>query len=291
MKYAHELGGFFMRRRLIAALAIGATVAVLAEHPGLAQQDLAQQDLAQQDLAQQGQLPLPPGGFKPPPPPPIKPYQTVPVTPPPTLNDPSFTAFRNQLAEVAAHKDRAALGRLVVTQNFWVQDKNLADPRKSGIENLAKAIDLGAADDSGWQILAGFATEASAAESPQQPGVLCSPADPNLDTNALEALTKATQTDPGEWGYPNKNGVEVHAAAQPNSPVIEKLGMNLVRVLPDTAPPANPNDPFFLHVAAPSGKAGYVDAQTVSPLGGDQICYTKQSGVWKITGYLGGAAQ
>jgi hypothetical protein len=28
----------------------------------------------------------------------------------------------------------------------------------------------------------------------------------------------------------------------------------------------------------------------VSPLGGDQICYTKQAGVWKITGYLGGAA-
>jgi len=266
-----------MRRRLIAALAIAAAVAVLAEHPG---------------LAQQGQLPLPPGGFKPPPPPPIKPYQTVSVTPPPTLNDPSFTAFRNQLAEIAAHKDRAALGKMVVAQNFfWVQDKDLADPHKSGIDNLAKAIDLNAKDDSGWQILAGFATEASAAESPQQPAVFCSPADPNLDTNALEALTKATQTEPGEWGYPNKNGVEVHAAAQPNSPVIEKLDMNLVRVLPDTTPPTNPNDPFFLHVAAPSGKAGYVDAQSVSPLGGDQICYTKQSGAWKIAGYLGGAAQ
>ena len=88
-----------MRRRLIAALAIAAAVAVLAEHPG---------------LAQQGQLPLPPGAFKPPPPPPIKPYQTVPATPPPTLNDPSFTAFRNQLAEIVAHKDRAALGKMVV---------------------------------------------------------------------------------------------------------------------------------------------------------------------------------
>src|SRR5438046_3231057 len=116
MKYAHERGGFFMRRRLIAALAIATAVAVLAEHPG---------------FGDQGQFPPPPGGFKPPPPPPIKPYQAVPVTPPPTLNDPSFTAFRNQLAEIAAHKDRAALGRMVVTQNFfWVQDKNLADPRK-----------------------------------------------------------------------------------------------------------------------------------------------------------------
>lgn len=264
-----------MHRRLLAVLAFAAAFAVFAEHSG---------------LAQQGQLPLP--GFKPPPPPPIKPYQTVAVTPPSALNDPSFTAFRNQLGEVAARKDRAALAKMVVAQNFfWMQDKNLADPHKPGIDSLAKAIELDAPDGSGWQILSGFATEASAAESPQQPGVFCAPADPKLDSSALEALAKATQTDPSEWGYPNQNGVEVHATAQPNSQVVEKLGANLVRVLPDTSASANPNDPFFLHVATPSGKTGYVDAQSVSPLGGDQICYSKQGGAWKITGYLGGAAQ
>ena len=265
-----------MRGRLIAALATAAVVAVCAQNPL---------------SAQQGQLPLPPGGFKPPPPAQVKPYQAVPVAPPPASNDPSFSAFRKQLGDIAAHRDRAALSKIVAAQNFfWVQDKNLADPHKSGIENLAKAIDLNAADDSGWEVLAGFANEASAAESPQRPGVFCAPADPNLDMNALEALAKATQTDPSEWGFPNKNGVEVHAAAQPNAPVVEKLGMNLVRVLSDTSAPANPNEPFFLHVATPSGKTGFVDAQTVSPLGGDQICYTKQAGAWKITGYLGGAA-
>jgi hypothetical protein len=56
-------------------------------------------------------------------------------------------------------------------------------------------------------------------------------------------------------------------------------------------PPANPNDPFFLHIATPAGKSGYVDGQSISPLGGDQICYTKQGGAWKIAGYLGGAVQ
>jgi hypothetical protein len=75
---------FSMRGRLIAVLTIAAALAVCAEHPA---------------SAQQGQLPLPPGGFKPPPPPPIKPYQAVPVAPPAPLNDPSFTAFRNQLGE------------------------------------------------------------------------------------------------------------------------------------------------------------------------------------------------
>jgi hypothetical protein len=264
-----------MHRRLLAVLAFAAAFAAFGQQHG---------------SAQQGQLPLP--GFKPPPSPPIKPYQAVPVTPPAPLNDPSFTAFRNQLGEVAAHKDRAALAKMVVAQNFfWMQDKNLADPRKPGIDYLAKAIDLDAKDGSGWQLLAVLTTELSAAESPQQPGIFCAPADPKLDPSALEALAKATQTDPSEWGYPTKTGVDVHAAAQPNSPVVERLGANLVRVLPDTAPPANPNEPFFVHVATPSGKTGYVDVQLVSPLGGDQICYSKQDGGWKIAGYLGGVAQ
>jgi hypothetical protein len=269
-----------MRRSLVAAFMFAAAAVALAGHPSAAQQG-----------QQPGQLPLPPGGFKPPPPAPVKPYQPVAVTPPAPMSDPSFAAFLNQLGQAAAHKDRAALGKLIVAQNFfWIQDNDVADPHKSGLDNLAKAVGLDAADDSGWETVAGFADEPSAAESPQQDGVFCAPADPNLDANAFEALTKATQTDPTEWGYPNKDGVEVHAAAQLSSPVIEKLGMNLVRVLSDTAPPANPSDPLLLHVATPSGKAGFVDGQAVAPLGGDQMCYTKQGGAWKIAGYLGGAS-
>src|SRR5262249_25526509 len=151
-----------MHRRLLAVSAFAAALAVFAQ-PGSTQQE---------------QLQLP--GFKPPPA--IKPYHTVAVTPPAALDDPSFTAFRNQLGRGAARKDRAALAKMVVTQNFfWLQDKNLADPHKSGIDNLAKAIELDAPDGSGWQILGGFATEPSAAESPQQPDVFCAPADPKLD--------------------------------------------------------------------------------------------------------------
>ncbi|HXX51671.1 MAG TPA: hypothetical protein VEI98_10365 [Xanthobacteraceae bacterium] len=265
-----------MRRPLVAVFTIAAATMALAAAPG---------------WAQQGQVPLPPGGFKPPPPAPAKPYRPLAVTPPAVLNDPSFVAFRNQLGQIVAHKDRAGLGKLVVAQNFfWIQDKDVADPYKSGFDNFAKAVGLDAQDDSGWQTLAGFANEPSAAESPQQKGVLCAPADPTLDPNAFEELVKATQTDPSEWGYPIKTGVEVHAAAQPNSPVIEKLEMALVRVLPDTSPPSSPNEPFFLHVATPSGKMGFVDGQSISPLGGDQMCYVKQAGAWKIAGYLGGAS-
>jgi hypothetical protein len=34
-----------------------------------------------------------------------------------------------------------------------------------------------------------------------------------------------------------------------------------------------------------------VPTETLSSLGGDQMCYTKDGGAWKITGYFGGAAQ
>ena len=121
--------------------------------------------------------------------------------------------------------------------------------------------------------------------------MFCAPADPTIDPQAFEALGKETQTDPSEWGYPLKDGVEVHAAAQPNSPVVEKLGLNLVHVLPDTAPPSDPNGSVFLHVATPSGKSGFIHMDAIAPLGGDQMCYSKDSSGWKIAGFLGGASQ
>jgi hypothetical protein len=237
-------------------------------------------------------LPSPPSGFRPPPPAPVKPYKPVAATPPVPYGDPGYQAFRKQLIDVAAHKDRAALAKMVVAQGFfWVQDKDLADKSKPGVDNLAKAIDLDAKDGSGWEILTGFANDPTAEELPDHKGVICAPADPTIDPKQFEELGKATQTDPSEWGYPVKDGIEVRAAAQPNAPVVDKLGLYLVRVLPDTAPPDNPNQPAFLHVATPSGKTGFVTSDAVSPLGGDQICYTKDANAWKITGYFGGAAQ
>jgi hypothetical protein len=230
--------------------------------------------------------------LKPPPPPPIKPYTPVAAKPPAPYDDAAFVAFRKQLVDVTAKKDRAALAKLVVTQGFfWIQDKDMADPKKPGIDNLANAVGLAAKDGSGWAAIGGYGSEPTAAELPDHKGVFCAPADPTIDPQAFEALGKATQTDPSEWGYPLKDGVEVHAAAQPNSPVVEKLGLNLVRVLPDAAPPSDPNASAFLHVATPSGKSGFVAMDAIAPLGGDQMCYSKDSSGWKITGFLGGANQ
>ena len=201
--------------------------------------------------------------------------------------------FRKQLADVAAHKDRAALAKLVVAKGFfWVQDKDLADQQKSGVDNLAKAIALDAKDGPGWEAVAGFANEPTAAELPQQKGVVCAPADPTIDPQAFEALGKATQTDPSEWAYPVKDGVEVHTAAQqPNAPVSEKLGLNLVRVLPDSARGRRSQSAAFSCMSRRlRANRALSTPSRYAPLGGDQMCYAKDASGWKIAGYFGGVA-
>jgi hypothetical protein len=267
-----------MRRFFIAPTLILAVLAAAASSPA--------------PVLAQGQQPPQILPLKPPPPPPINPYTPVAAKPPVAYDDAAFVAFRKQLADVAAKKDRAALAKLVVAQGFfWIQDKDMADPKQPGIDNLAKAVGLAAKDGSGWAALGGYGSEPTATELPDHKGVFCAPADPTIDPAAFEALGKATQTDPSEWGYPLKDGVEVHAAAQPNSPVVEKLGLNLVRVMADSGTPNDPNPPAFLHVATPSGKSGFVAMDAIAPLGGDQMCYTKDSSGWKIAGFLGGASQ
>jgi hypothetical protein len=241
---------------------------------------------------QSQQVPMPPGGFKPPPMAPVKPYRPLAISPPPAYNDAAFVAFRKQLADTAQKKDRAALAKLVVPQGFfWMQDKDLADKRKSPIANLTTALNLDAKDGSGWQALEGYANEPTAATLPDRPGMVCAPADPTIDPKAFQALVQSTQTEQSDWGYPSKDGVEVRSAPKPNAPVTEKLGLQLVRVLPDSAPPQNPNEPAFLHVATPSGKTGFVPMDDMSSLGGDAMCYTKGASGWMIAGYFGGANQ
>jgi hypothetical protein len=220
---------------------------------------------------------------------PPKPYKSVPVTLPQPYGDPSFAAFRKQLADIASRKDRAALARLVVRNFFWMGEKgDKADKKKSGIDNLAAAIDLDAKDGFGWEALTAAADEATLEPVPERKGVMCSPANPKFDEKAADQVAKDTGTDPSEWGYPSKPDVEVHAAAQADASVIEKLGLNLVRVMPEQpAAGASEQEQSFLRVVTPSGKVGFVLAELMSSLDTDQLCYIKDATGWKIAGYAG----
>lgn len=218
----------------------------------------------------------------------LEPYKPVPITLPPALNDPSFEAFRKQLAEIAKNKDRAALARLVAQNFFWVpEEKDIADKQKSGIDNLGKALSLDGADGFGWEALAAYAAETTVMADPQRKGVYCAPAEPSFDERAAEDLAKATHTDAADWAFPIRDGIEVRAAAKQDAAVVDKLGLYLVRVLPDDSP-ANAVLATFAKVLTAGGKVGYVPIDTILPIGGEQLCYLKEGNAWKIAGFLGG---
>ena len=107
----------------------------------------------------------------PPPAAPAKPYTPIAVTIPAPINDPSYEAFRKQLGEIAAKKDRSGLAKLVVSQGFfWEGEKgDQADKKKSGLDNLSTAIVLGGKQPFGWDMLQGYAADPTATAFPGRP--------------------------------------------------------------------------------------------------------------------------
>lgn len=236
-------------------------------------------------LAQQKQPPQ----KGPPPPAAAKPYAAISVKLPVPVNDPSFEAFRKQLGEVAAKKDRAGLAKLLVAQGFfWDGEKgDQADKKKSSIDNFSTAAGLAGKQPVGWEMLQGYAEDPTGTAYPGKQGVICAPADPQFDEKALEEVGKTTGVDLGDFAF-TLGEVEVRAAPRADAPVTEKLNLVLIRLMPDPkqAAPAQNQVPL-VRVVTPSGKVGFVSADRLSPLGGDQICYLKDASGWRITGFVG----
>jgi hypothetical protein len=265
-----------MGQRIVSAVSISAAL-MLAAVPAL----------AQGQSPRPGQLPPPQQRQQPAQQPAAKAYKAVAISAPKPIADPGLETFRKQLIDVADKKDRRALAGLVSKSFFWMgENGDKADKKKSAIDNLAKAIGLGGKDADGWDALAGYASDPTGMPLPERKDTICAPAEPDFDGQAFEALLKATGTDDGDWGYPVQPGLEMRASVRPNAPIIEKLGMHFVRVMDDESA-AHAQIPM-LKVVAPSGKTGFVPADTISPLGGDQICYVKEAGGWKIGGFIGG---
>jgi hypothetical protein len=220
-----------------------------------------------------------------------KPYKKVLVSLPAPVTDPSLDAFRKQLADIAQRKERAALAPLIVSKGFfWEREGgNGADEKKSGIDNFAAATGLDAKDGSGWEFLADYAAEPTASAVGDRQDMICAPANPVFNADELLEAVKATETNPIEWGYPLKDGIEARETAKPDSKLVEKLGMHFVRVVFDDVPPEAAES--TLRIVTPSGKLAFIPADTLSPLGIDQLCYLKQDGVWKIVGYVGEGGQ
>ena len=169
---------------------------------------------------------------------------------------------------------------------FWLKEDGNAAGKKTGIEALATALSLAAKDGSGWETLGELVSDETAAPYPDRPNTVCSPSGPQFKVEDLEKLVETTKTDIGDWGFTAQENIEVKASAQANAPVVDKIGMIFVRVMPDTAPNASQE---YMRIVTPAGKVGFVAAEAINPLGSDQLCYGKDAtGAWKIVGMIGG---
>ena len=268
-----------MKPRLIAAVSI--TALLFAAAPVL----------AQGQAPRPGQLPPARGQGAPPQQQqqqqqaaPAKPYKPVTISAPAAMQDPSFEAFRKQLGAAAEKKDRKALAGLVAQNFFWMGEKgDRADKKKPGLDNLAKAIKLDGKDAPGWEMLGAASADPTGMPFPDRKDTVCAPADPTFNAQELEALAKSTGTEEGDWAFPTQTGLEVRSGPQPNSPVVDMLGLHFVRVVQDQNAQPGP----MLKVVTPSGKSGFVPAEALNPLGSDQLCYSKEAGGWKISGFIG----
>jgi hypothetical protein len=218
-------------------------------------------------------------------------YKVVAVEAPQPVKDPTFAAFRKEIAEVAKRKDRAALAKHVAASFFWIGDdgKEFTQKERSGIDNLVRALYLDNADTEGWEILAGFAQEASADPLPERKGVICAPGEPKYDGAAVMELGETTGTTSAFWFYPAKAGLDVRSGPDQDSKVVGKLGMHLVWVHPDDSPAAAVHTET-VRIVLPSGQFGYVAADALVPLPGDLLCYVKEGNAWRLGGYIGGLA-
>ncbi len=223
---------------------------------------------------------------------PPNPYKPVPVTIPTAPHDGGLDTLRKELVETAKRKDRTALAGRIAKDFFWERDfGGNFDPQKPAIDNLTAALGLDADDGSGWDALAGFAAEPSAGPLPGRATAICAPASPDFDETARNRLVDESQTDGIEWTYPRAAGLQVHAAPQANTAVIETLGLSFVHVLgfEGKQTDADPMRISWARIATPSGKTGFVAPNSLLSPYADRLCFAKDaSGTWRIDGYVGG---
>lgn len=217
------------------------------------------------------------------------PYKAVEVTLPAALKDPSFEAFRKQLAAVARKQDRAALRRLVTPSDFfWEADfGGLFDEKKSGFDNLLRALPLNVPQ--GWADLAAFAAEPTVGPLDGHPGVVCAPAPPRYADVDLDPLLDATRSDVIDWYYPRQSGLEARAEPDAKAAAVESIGLVLVRVLgfDRGGDERHPSRSKWARIATPGGRIGFVAPGTLlSPLA-NRLCFRQSSG-WRIAGFVGG---
>jgi hypothetical protein len=213
-------------------------------------------------------------------------YAIVAVTLPRPAADPSFDAFRRELAGIAEKRDRAALARLAGSAFFWERDFGGGfENDKPAFDNLVAA--LGLADEDGWNALVANMRE-DAGPHARRRAIVCAPGEPRYSGRAFAKLVDATRSDVFDWSYPRRAGLEVRAAARADAPVVEMLGLHFVFTDIAARPPDFDPDTHWNPAVTPAGRRGFVaPGSLLTPLD-PRLCFAKKAGRWRIAGFIGG---
>jgi len=219
-------------------------------------------------------------------------YQPVAVKLPVAPEDASFENFRNELAAVAKGRIYVELQRLVAVNGFfWDRDfSDRFERKRPAVDNLAVAIKLEQREGMGWATLAAFAAEMTAAPFTGRPAIICAPGEVNFNDVEFDHLVDDTRSKPRDWVYPRADKIAVHAAPRDNAPVIDTLGLTLVRLLGYLAKDneADTLRAAWARIITPAGKTGFVAPGRLRSLSPERLCYGKDGfGRWRIAGYVG----
>ena len=215
-------------------------------------------------------------------------YRAVAVAFPKRSNDPALTVFRARLSEIAARKDAETLRKHVARDFFWERDFGGGfDKKKSAFINFATALDLDAADGTGWRLLGAFADQLTGPHEKKK-GVFCGPPAPKYDEKAFEVLVQRTSSDLHEWSYPAHAHVIAREKPEHGSPEIAKLSMHFVYT--DLSARNQNFDPGkdWTPVILRDGKRAFVQPGELLTLLDPRLCYVKRNGNWLLAGYVGG---
>jgi hypothetical protein len=229
------------------------------------------------------------------------PYPEVKVrAPAPFKGDAAFEKARKALADAVAKKDIAALSALVAP-NFMLlaggDPSDQAEKGRDGLHNFKVAFGFRARGQKAdgkteggpqWDYLAdltsGDFTQGRSAN------MACGPASAVPDERAIEAASQRIESPKErlDWVYTTD---EITLTARPGAG--NAVGKISGVALPVAGMHPRPRQgqqqdaaPTHLELLLPSGKTGWVAIDSVSPLGGAQLCLGRQpGGDWKIVSF------
>jgi hypothetical protein len=222
---------------------------------------------------------------------PPRPYAAVEITLPEPLNDPSLAALRAAILTAAKTRIYGELAALVVSGGFFIDRdfKQRFNARAPGVDNLAAAVDLEKNQGAGWNRLAAFASEDTAAPLESRFGVVCSPGQPRFDAVEFSRLLEKTVTSEVDWVYPRAGETIVRSTPQANAAAIAKINLHFVRVLaaPETNPSRQSDRSQWFRVLMPDGKVGFTMPDSLRFLSVERLCYSNDPIVgWRISGFV-----